>query len=356
MVTSARSSIRFEKTEEEYEEEVEELQYEIASYPADFTLRVLYDKWTEGQLIIPDFQRNYVWTRTQASRLVESFLLGLPVPGVFLYKERRSQKLLVVDGHQRLGTIGYFYKGIFKDDKAFRLQGVGPRWAGKTYEELLEPDRLRLDDSVLRATVIQQLHPGDHSSVYLIFERLNTGGTQLNPMEIRKCLYTGPAYQLLETLNATSDWRGLLGKPRIDPRLKDVELVLRVLAMARGWTGYEKPMKKFLSDYMDTLHGEAGERLRTDDEQFFLRACKIARQGLGEAPFHVRKRLNLAALDSGLATIARIEDGQVSGLKQRYARLLKDPHYSKAITYNTSDAESVRTRFTKAASILLRES
>jgi len=356
MVTSARSSIRFEKTEEEYEEEVEEFQYEIASYPADFVLRVLYDKWSKSQLIIPDFQRNYVWTKTQASRLIESFLLGLPVPGVFLYKERKSQKLLVIDGHQRLGTIGYFYKGIFKDDKAFRLQGVDPRWEGKTYDELLEPDRLRLDDSVLRATVIQQLHPGDHSSVYLIFERLNTGGTQLNPMEIRKCLHTGAAYHLLETLNATSDWRALLGKPKIDPRLKDVELVLRVLAMARGWTRYEKPMKKFLSDYMQTLHGEPGQQLRTEDKEFFLRACKTTRQSLGDAPFHVRRRLNLAALDSGLATIGRIEDGQPSTLKRRHDRLLKDSDYSTAITYNTSDADSVWTRFTKATSILLGES
>jgi len=356
MVTSARSTIDFQKTEEEYDEEVEELQYEIASYPADFTLSVLYHKWREGQLVIPDFQRNYVWTKTQASRLIESFLLGLPVPGVFLYKERESQKLLVIDGHQRLGTVAYFYRGIFKDDKAFRLQGVSPRWERKTYEELLEPDRLRLDDSVLRATIIQQLHPGDHSSIYLIFERLNTGGTQLNPMEIRKCLYTGPAYQFLETLNRASDWRALLGKPKSDPRLKDVELVLRVLAMARGWRGYEKPMKRFLTDYMETLDGKPGELLRTEDEEFFLRACKTARQSLGEIPFRVRKRLNLAALDSGLATIGRIEDGQVTGLKQRYDRLVKDPDYSAAVTYNTSDADSVRTRFTKAVSILLGES
>ena len=354
MVTAVSSTIKVQKTEEESEEELEEFAYEIASYPADYTLQVLYDKWSKHQLVIPDFQRNYVWSRKQASRLIESFLLGLPVPGIFLYKERKSQKLLVVDGHQRLGTIGYYYRGIFKDDRAFRLSGVDHRWNGKMYEELLEPDRLRLDDSVLRATVIQQLHPDDKSSIYLIFERLNTGGTQLNSMEIRKCLQSGIAYTFLENLNGSAAWRALLGRPKVDPRLRDIELGLRVIAMARHWRTYEKPMKKFLTDYMETLASDRDEKLRKQDEEYFLRACNIARRSLGETPFHIRRRLNLAALDSVLATIGRLEDSQVSGLKRRYERLLLEEDYSKAITYNTSDAETVRRRFSRAEDILLK--
>ncbi len=113
-------------------ETAEDAHFEITSYPADYTIRVLVDKWQSGQLVIPTFQRDYVWNLPQASRLVESFLLGLPVPQVFLYKERDTQKLLVVDGQQRLSTLAQFYRGIFDDRRPFRLAGVDPRWQGRS--------------------------------------------------------------------------------------------------------------------------------------------------------------------------------------------------------------------------------
>lgn len=69
--------------------------YEIATYPADFTLEVLQTKWTAGDLVIPPFQRKFVWSQAQASKLIESFLVGLPVPAIFLYTERGSEKSLV---------------------------------------------------------------------------------------------------------------------------------------------------------------------------------------------------------------------------------------------------------------------
>jgi len=351
-MVNAPSTIEVADTGENEEEEVEELQYDISSYPADFTLQVLYDKWVNSQLVVPDFQRSYVWTKPQASRLVESFLLGLPVPGVFLYKQRESQKLLVIDGHQRLGSIYFFFKGVFKDDRVFRLRGVDARWEGKSYEELSEPDRLRLDDSVLRSTVIQQLHPGDHSSIYLIFERLNTGGTQLNPMEIRKCLYSGPAYALLEELNGDANWRAIIGRP-VDPRLKDVGLVLRVLAMARGWQDYEKPMKKFLTDYVENLVDPGGAEQRASDRDFFKRAAQRVRENLPERPFQIRTRVNLAAVDSVMATVGKVPDARLAGLAERYEALKADADYERAVTYNTSDVEAVKTRFEKAEHALM---
>ena len=282
MTVDTESKIVLEDTEPETDEELEEFKYEISSYPADYTLRVLYDKWSKDQLKIPDFQRAFVWTRKQASRLIESFLLGLPVPGVFLYKERKTQKLLVVDGQHRIGSIGYYYKGVFKDDRVFRLQGVDKRWNGKSYEELDEPARLQLDDSVLRATVIQQVNPDDHSSIYLIFERLNTGGTQLNPMEVRKAINAGPGYDLLASLNTLPEWRAILGRIAPDQRLKDVELVLRVLAMSRNWRSYSKPMKTFLTEYLESLSSDEGEAQRLQDIEFFERSCRIVRSKLGQ--------------------------------------------------------------------------
>src|SRR4051812_2571353 len=91
--------------------------YEIATYPADFTLEGLHAKWNAGDLVIPPFQRKFVWSQAQASKLIESFLVGLPVPAIFLYTERSSEKSLVVDGQQRLRTVFYFFDGSFGEEE-----------------------------------------------------------------------------------------------------------------------------------------------------------------------------------------------------------------------------------------------
>ncbi len=136
---SIKEDFEVQPTEEAEEEEVDELRYEITSYPSDMTLRVYYDKWKDGQLVIPDFQRKFVWDIVQASKLIESFLIGIPVPGVFLYKEQKTNKLLVIDGQQRIESIARFFEEKF-DDKLFRLKNVRASWDKKIYSELLKSD------------------------------------------------------------------------------------------------------------------------------------------------------------------------------------------------------------------------
>ena len=340
-----------EDTEQSAEEDAVALNYEIATYPADYTLRVLNEQLKERQLVLPDFQRSYVWSRTQASRLIESFLLGLPVPQVFLYKERATERRLVVDGHQRLATIAYFYRQLFDDDKAFRLRGVDPRWAGKLYSELDEHDRLRFDNSTLRSIVIQQLDPRDHSSIYLTFERLNTGGTRLAPMEIRRVQYSKHAFPFLADLNGSPQWRQLIGTVKPHPRLRDIELVLRVLAMAADRRTYKKPLKGFLNQYMGTLEGMSADN-RASLEHSFERACTLAVRELGPKPFHINGPLNVAALDAVLGILASQTTTGPASLCDRYALLLNDESFLSAIASATSDEESVRDRFARAAHIL----
>ena len=253
MVTLNEEDLLIEETEDTDDEEDQDVRFEIMSFPTDFTVKVMYEKWEAGQLIIPDYQRRYVWNLPQASRLIESFLLGLPIPQVFLYREQSSPELYVVDGHQRLATIAHFYQEHFPGDRIFRLRGINTKWAGKIYSDLSDDDRLTLDDATLRSIVIRQIQPNDNSSVYQIFERLNTGGTQLNPMEIRRAIFRGEANNLLDRLNANRDWRALIGKTAPDPRFRDVELILRVLALSKNWREYSKPMKKFITTYMASL-------------------------------------------------------------------------------------------------------
>jgi|APCry1669193181_1035450.scaffolds.fasta_scaffold34464_2 hypothetical protein len=241
------SELAFEVTEESEEDEaIPASKYEIFSYPADTTLKVYADQWKNEQLYVPPFQRNYVWDQTRASKLVESFLLGLPVPPVFLFKPTGGKKFWIIDGQQRIGSIVAFQRGIFAESK-FRLKGVDARWLGKTFDELDESERFSLETAVLRAIVIQQTDPKDHSSIYHIFERLNTGGLRLNAMEVRQCVYQSSFLNSLKEINTLQEWRDLLGLPKPDKRIKDVELLLRVIALFKDFEHYEKPMKGFLN-------------------------------------------------------------------------------------------------------------
>src|SRR5579884_3879606 len=105
--------------EQEIDESVDEteeavpFEYSITSYGTDYPVDALVKRVASQDIIVPTFQRGYVWSLREASRFVESLLLGLPVPSIFLSKEVETQKLLVIDGQQRLRTLGYFYEGIW---------------------------------------------------------------------------------------------------------------------------------------------------------------------------------------------------------------------------------------------------
>src|SRR6185312_5835259 len=183
------------EVDEEEDDEETYVTYDIASYPSDLTLSGLTDLWSNGDIVIPEFQRNFVWSIKQASLLIESFLLGLPVPQVFFYVDE-SNKYLVIDGQQRLLSIVYFLEGFFGSEsihgkrQVFRLTGLDDRspYSKMRFQDLDDVSQRKLKGAVLRAINIRQLNPKEeHTSIYHIFERLNTGGTPLKPQEIRNC-------------------------------------------------------------------------------------------------------------------------------------------------------------------------
>ncbi|WNL39612.1 DUF262 domain-containing protein [Halomonas sp. PAMB 3232] len=343
----------FDQTEELEENEQDVINYRISSYPADITLKGYEDKWNKRQLTIPDFQRNYVWDQVKASKLIESFLLGLPVPGVFLYKDRSTNKLAVIDGQQRILSAIRFFRNEF-DEKIFRLKNVLPKWEGKTYLELDEPDRFQLDDTVLRATVVQQLDPADDSSIYHIFERLNTGGINLNPMEIRKCVYYGKVFDKLEQLNENHKWRAIIAKDKIDKRLRDVELILRILALYEDWESYSKPMKGFMNRFMASKKRLSSDHLDSELDiltEKFNSTCDIILDHLPNRPFHLRGRINYAAMDSIFVGIMRLERVP-SDIDERYNTLVNDEDFIRLASISTSDESTLHARFSRAYSIL----
>ena len=344
-------------TSEEEDYQSAPAEYTIGAYPADFTLEVLHQKWNAGEIKIPEFQRAFVWKQVQASKLIESFLVGLPVPPVYLYTERESQISLVVDGQQRLKSIFYFFDGYFGNEvhgrnPVFRLVGLSPdsRFLGKSYEDLMEPDQRRFKGAVLRSFTVQQLDPADDTSIYHIFERLNTGGTLLANQEIRNCVYHGSLVEYLEELNDFPAWRDILGKPSHDTRKKDVELLIRFLAM-RDLSGYQKPMKDFLSRFMRKNKNASGESLGNTG-RIFRDTCTQLTAALGKKPFHIRSGLNQAVADAIMVAFSNHLVSVPPDIKERYQRLLEDETFDGNTKYGTTDVNTIRERFSAAESIL----
>ena len=320
--------------------------YTIASYGADYPVDGLVKRIAKGDIFVPEFQRGFVWSNAQASRFVESMLLGLPVPGIFLFKEPDTKKLVVVDGQQRLLTLQYFYEGIMHG-KEFVLRGVSTKeLEGQTYKNLQPGDRRRLDDAILHATVFQQDDPkNDRSSIYLVFERLNTGGTPLNPQEIRSCVYRGSFNNLLKELSKNSDWAKIFG--RESRRGKDQELILRFLALYESINEYERPMKGFLNNFMEKYRQASPEtiaRYRT----VFENVVRYAAEYLGPKAFRPERNLNAAVTDALLVGLARrIENGPIANAGELVTAaqdLLDNDEFTDSITSATTDKPTVEKR------------
>lgn len=327
------------------EDEVIDFTYAITSYGADYPVDGLVKRLREDSILVPGFQRRYVWTISQASRFIESLLLGLPVPGIFLSRESESQKLLVVDGQQRLKTLQFFYDGLF-EGKEFRLQAVQSLFEGKTYRNITDENRRRLDDSIIHATIIKQDEPSDdESSIYHIFERLNTGGTLLKPQEIRACIFHGEFNELLKELSKYEKWSIIFGKP--GTRLKDQEFILRFFALLLYRDHYQKPLKEFLNVYMGK---NKGLRLHNQEQltKAFTKTVDFLAGTLAEKAFRPISAINASIYDSVMvATCERISVSPITdknSFQTAYQSLIKDKDYLDATTRGTSDELTVKRR------------
>ncbi|MHC2283976.1 hypothetical protein ACVME8_010646 [Bradyrhizobium diazoefficiens] len=319
--------------------------FNITSYGADYTVDSLVKRLNTGAFFVPPFQRAYIWNQNQASRFIESLLLGLPVPGIFLYKEPDTNKHLIIDGQQRLKTLQYFWSGLFFEKK-FRLTNISKKWLGKTYEELEEPDRQKLEDSIVHATIFQQDEPrfGDQS-IYYVFERINTGGLRLSSQEIRVCLNYGPFAKMLHDVNAHESWRDIFGSP--SKRLKDQELILRFFAFYFSDVTYERPMNVFFNNFM-----AKNRNLNVRPEAEFVNAFKSSidciRNSVGERAFRPRGTLNAAVFDSVMVATARRLGAspitQPESFLSCYSELLADPQFAESINRSTADEVRVMER------------
>ena len=340
------------------EEIVPFVSYEVTSYGSDPEIEGLVNRIRRGDIIIPPFQRDYVWRQPEASKFIESLLLGLPVPGIFFATEPGSNKQLVIDGQQRLKTLLFFYDGFFnprpeeKKQRVFSLTKVQEPFEGKTYKTLEEHDRVRLDTSVMHATVVKQTSPpGNDTSLYHIFERLNSGGRRLTDQEMRLALYHGALIDRIKKLNDYDKWRDIFGK--LHSRLKDQELILRFFALYEKVDEYERPLSEFLNKYAARNQNPTDEKLDTLSDLFSLAITTFC-ESIPRKPFRLTKSLNVAVYDSCMVGMAKRlatdpeKEPKAQVVQERYDALLSDPDYIEAVSRSTADEAFVRRRIAKA--------
>lgn len=374
-------------------------EYEITAVPSDFNVMTLDQLVENGWVCIPGFQRHFVWDLARASKLIESLILGLPVPQLFLYEQRPDRNLLI-DGQQRLMSIYYFKQQRFprRDRRAdlrriFDLNGEIPgdvlqddayfqdfklrlpeslpeqrnELSGLTYETLGR-HRSRLDLRPIRCIIIKQNglkrnSPSDDDSgdtaMYEVFNRLNAGGVNLHPQEIRSSMYHSKFYDMLNEINMEAGWRKMLGSPDPDLHMKDIEILLRGFAMLVDGDEYTPSMVKFLNKFSKKCEGNAAtynDRLKS----LFLSFLKAASRLSNDTFIKANNRFNIALFEAvftaacaGAYASGGIIESNLS--TKKIDRLRKDPRFIAASQKGTAKTENVNTRLQIAFEILTTE-
>lgn len=257
----------------------------VFTEPTDAEISSLHNKFQRGKLVVqPDFQRDFVWDTRRASRLVESALLSIPIPTIYI-SEEPDNKEYVIDGQQRLTSFFSFLDGKFPDSNEFKLTGlqVFSELNGKKFSELSEAQQDAVRFYKLRTVTFNK--ESDQNLKFEIFERLNTGSVPLNDQELRNCIYRGPYNDLVHELSRDTDFTYLLGLTKPDRRMKDVELVLRFCAFQNAtYLRFKPPMKAFLNKDAEAKKSISPEEARAL-KAAFKNACQITRSVFGANAF-----------------------------------------------------------------------
>jgi hypothetical protein len=244
-----------------------------------------------------------------------------------------------------------FHEGLWPiTQKAFALKGITPQYEGFTYKQLPSEAKRRLADSIIHAIIVRQDQPSqDSSSIYHIFERLNTSGVSLTPQEIRTAIYHGQFSQLLKALNKNSSWRAIYGPP--NRLMRDQELILRFLALYYQGQSYSRPMKGFLNDFMSqNRHLEEASAAEMGGK--FSSTIDFVYSAIGKRAFKFSRVLNAALFDSIMVGLARrLAKGEIRNTTEvvkKYDDLIQSSEFREVAERSTADEENVSTRIALA--------
>lgn len=332
----------------------------IRVHTKHFSLRNLVDMIAEGDLdLAPDFQRKVVWTDHQRCELIESLLLGIPLPN-FYFNEDPTGRLQVVDGVQRLTTIYQFvHQKTLRLKKLRYLRDLD----GQLFDSLSGLYRRRLQSTQFVAQVIDPRTP--YRVKFDIFRRINTGGTPLSAQEIRHCMGRQASRDFLRQLTDSPSFRAATGGSLVDhPRMADREIALRCVAFLlytpaeyRGFRSLDRFLGEVTERIDRTLLAEDLEKLRIQ----FERGMQNAFLAFGDMAFRrwsigVNRKypVNRSLAETWSTILANYSEDRVRERREvletdARAMMTFDQDFINSINGSTGDPAKVETRFAKVS-------
>jgi len=331
-----------------------------------FPLRQLLEMIDGGEVdLAPDFQRLDGWSGVQRSLLVESVLVGIPLPA-FYFHQAPTGTLHVVDGVQRLTTLHRFVKG----QETLGELGYLKDLAGKTFDGLDTALRRRFQQTQLSVHVLEPQTPDEVK--FDIFRRINTGGGPLSAQEIRHCVGGSGSRALLKRLTLLPSFAEATGGAfRSERRMTDREVALRFCAFRLAFDEYRNftSLDEFLLDFTRRLDGVHPQKPALSDAEVeqlvadFDRSMRSASTVFGAAAFRRYTRaaaqpgpLNRALFESWAVVLADHEPDvlapRASAIAEAARALMEDAAYSDALGVRTGDPLRVALRFTRAREIV----
>ncbi len=328
-------------------------------------LGYLIEMLEEGEIdLMPDFQRSMdLWDETQKSQLIESLLLGLPLPSFYFSIDDKTGKWLVVDGLQRLCT--------FKDfivNKTLSLTGLEflDNFEGKTYNDLSREQIRKISGAKINYYVIEKQTPSDVK--FLIFKRVNTGGLVLTPQEMRHALNQGIPAKFIEQLAKVEEFKTATCGSVRTKRMEDRDFINRFVAFyLLGYEDkYDGELDKFLNDGMERL-ANTKDSERLEIENAFKKSMKLSFDIFGDDAF--RKRYNIdesrrrpiskAVYDTISVNLAWLTDEQQNVLntkknkfRLKLIELFNDKKFHSSITTATGQKTNIKTRFNEIKKLI----
>lgn len=308
-----------------------------------------------------EFQRRgNLWDETSQSRLIESFLVRIPIPA-FYFDGSNDNNWKVVDGLQRLTTLKRFII-----DKELKLQNLEflDKHNGKGFDELPPYLQGRIEETQITAYII---NPGTPEDVkYNIFKRINTGGIPLEPQEIRHALNQGIPADFVKELADLPEFNKATHEVLLNhKRMEDRDFVTRFIAFYKGYENYESDMDMYLFQAMKNLNSLSDEG-RGQIKRDFIKAMDAAHRLFGEYAFRKMSKLNdrkyplnKALFDSWAVNLSRLSEIEIEKLiskkdnvMERFIKLLKNEEFNSYITFGTGKIKAVKIRFSKIKQLI----
>lgn len=339
-----------EKTKKEQDaldKEIKKLEkitdHEIREYP----IGVIVEKFQNGldedkaELFIPDYQREYVWDLKQKSRFIESLLLKLPIPYLFVSDVSEGDnagRIEIVDGSQRIRTLYSFLNNKFSLTGLKKL----PAANGFKFSDFSQPRRLRFARKTIR--MIELTERCDEETRREIFDRLNSGGTKLNTMEQRRGSSDGKFLTFIKKISESQLFHDICPITTVRKnRSEYLELVLRYFAYSDNYMQFEKSVDEFLTDYLTTKNKSLSAKQKSEMTKQFNDMCKFIdkyfRGGFRKTPTaNTVPRIRFEALAVG-ATLALRENPNL--VPKKIEDWINSPEF---ITHTRSDASNSRPK------------